>query len=144
MKVKLKMCSGCNKPSVIWKNVGREKFCKDCYGRSITGVAKKSKNKPTTTKRIPTFSSKRAKKNALYSISRKKFLEDHPICQMKIDTRCTIKSTEVHHTAGRIEELLLDMRYWKAGCHNCHSWVETHPDEAKALGLSIDRLTIKK
>ena len=141
IKPKLKLCAGCSQLKYIWKNVGGEKFCKECYGRSITGVAKKPK---PTAKPIPTFSSKRAKQNAVYSVARNQYLNDHPMCQMHIPGICTNKATEIHHTAGRIEELLLDTRYWKGGCHNCHSWVELHPEEAKELGLSIDRLNLKK
>ena len=135
------MCAGCNKSKYIWKNVGGKKFCKDCAGNLETGVAKKPK---PTAKPIPTFSSKMQKKMALYTIARKKFLDDHPMCQMHIPGICTQKASEVHHTAGRIEELLLDTRYWKSGCHQCHSFVELHPEIAKEMGLSIDRLTLNK
>lgn len=140
IKVKLKLCKGCNEPKHIWKNVNGEKYCKSCYGKLGTGVAKKPK---PTAARIPVYSSKRAKQNAVYSVMRIKFLQDHPMCEMHLSGICTQKATEVHHTAGRIEELLLDTRFWKSGCHNCHSWVELHPVEAKELGLSVDRLSIQ-
>lgn len=140
MKVKLKLCSGCGLPKQIWKNVGREKFCRECYGKSITGVAKKPK---PTAKRIPAMSSKMAKKKAVYSVMRVKFLTDHPMCHARIDARCSMKATEVHHKAGRIEELLLDMRFWLPVCHNCHVWCELHPIEAKEMGLSTDRLSLE-
>jgi hypothetical protein len=126
---------------MIWKNVGREKFCKECYGKSKTGVAKKPK--PTATP-IPAMSSKMAKKKALYSIARVKFLETNSTCQLRIPGKCSLKATEVHHTAGRVEELLLDTRYWKSGCRGCHDYVELHPEIAKEMGLSIDRLTLEK
>jgi hypothetical protein len=140
IKIKLKLCDGCHEPKHIWKNVGREKYCKSCYGKLGTGVAKKPK---PTTARIPTFSSKREKLNAVYSVMRVKFLNDHPMCHARIDARCTLKATEVHHKAGRIAELFLDLLYWLPTCHNCHVWCELHPEEAKELGLSTDRLTLK-
>lgn len=140
IKVKLKICSGCGIPKQIWKNVGGEKFCKECYGKSLTGVAKKPK---PTVKPIPTFSSKREKKNAIYSVMRIKFLNDHPMCHARVNAKCTQKATEVHHKAGRIAELFLDMLYWLPTCHNCHVWCELHPKEAKEMGLSIDRLSLK-
>jgi len=141
IKPKLKLCAGCNKPKHIWKNEAGKKFCKECYGRSITGVAKKPK---PTAKRIPTFSSKRAKQNAVYSVMRVKFLKDHPMCHAHLDAKCTKIATEVHHKAGRVEDLLLDMRYWLPACHSCHSWIEMHPEEAKEMGLSTDRLNLEK
>ena len=138
MKIKLKICSGCSLPKQIWKNVGRERFCRDCIGRSGTGVAKVPK---PTTQRIPTYSSKQAKLQALYTISRVKFLKDHPMCHARIDARCTSKATEVHHKAGRVGEFFLDQLYWLPTCHACHCWIELHPEEAKALGLSVSRLS---
>lgn len=140
MKIKLKICSGCGLPKQIWKNVGREKFCKECYGRSITGVAKKPK---PTAKPIPAYSSKRAKLEAVYRITRVKYLTDHPMCHAKVDARCTHRATEVHHKAGRIDEFFLDQLYWLPVCHECHCWIETHPEEAKTLGLSVSRLSIE-
>jgi len=141
IKVKLKLCAGCNKPKHIWKNLGGEKFCKECYGRSITGVAKKPK---PTARRIPTFSSKMSKMKALYSVARVKFLSDHPMCHAHLDAKCTKKSTEVHHKAGRLFGLLLDQRYWLPACWYCHNWIEMHPEQAKEMGLSTDRLNLEK
>jgi hypothetical protein len=53
---------------------------------------------------------------------------------------CTDYSTDIHHMCGRIGDLLLDTTYWKALCRNCHEWAESHPEEAKEKGLSINRL----
>ena len=141
MKIKLKICSGCNQPKVIWKNVAGEKFCRECYGRSRTGVAKAPK---PNVKRIPSRSSKKQKLDLVYTVARNRFLVAHPLCHARIDARCTQKATEVHHKAGRIAELYLDELYWLPVCHDCHVWCEMHPQEAKALGLSVDRLTVKK
>ncbi len=140
MKIKLKICSGCGQPKQIWKNVGREKFCRECYGRSRTGVAKVPK---PNAKRIPSRSSKKEKLDAVYTIARVRFLVAHPMCHARIDARCTQKATEVHHKAGRIAELYLDELFWLPVCHECHKWIETHPEEAKAMGLSVSRLSIQ-
>lgn len=141
IKIKLKLCAGCNQPKHIWKNVDGMKYCKSCYGKLGTGVAKKPK---PTVARIPIYSSKRAKQNAIYSVMRIKFLNDHPMCHAHLDARCTQKSTEVHHKAGRVEDLLLDMRYWLPTCNHCHKWIEMHPEQAKEMGLSTDRLNLEK
>lgn len=137
MKVKLKLCSGCNLPKAIWKNVGREKFCRECYGKSRTGVAKKPK---PTARPIPSRSSKKIKLDILYKIARDKFLADHPMCHAKIDARCQQRSCEVHHKKGKIADLYLDTTFWLPACRPCHVWVENHPEEAIALGLSLPRL----
>lgn len=142
IKVKLKPCSGCGEMKMIWKNIGREKFCRECYyGKSKTGVAKKPK---PTAKRIPVMSSKMEKKKAAYTVLRIKFLMDHPMCELHHPGICLQKATEVHHTEGRIEELLLDSTKWKAACRMCHNWAEMHPEEAKELGYSSNRLTDEK
>ena len=140
IKPKLKLCAGCNQPKYIWKNVGGKKFCKDCCGKLETGVAQKPK---PTAKRIPTFSSKMQKKKAVYSVRRNKFLDDFPMCHAKVNVKCAQYSSEVHHKAGRVEELLLDTTTWLPVCNSCHRWIELHPVEAKELGLSINRLTLK-
>lgn len=138
MKIKLKICSGCGLPKQIWKNVGREKFCRDCWGSSKTGVAKVPK---PNTKRIPAYSSKRQKLEAIYKVTRVKYLQDHPMCHAHIDAHCTKTATEVHHKAGRVGEYFLDQLYWLPTCHWCHVWITNHPEEAIALGLSTSRLS---
>jgi hypothetical protein len=42
---------------------------------------------------------------------------------------------QIHHTRGRDGLLLFDVRYWKAACANCHSWIHANPVAAIKLGL---------
>jgi hypothetical protein len=141
IKIKLKLCSGCGIPKQIWKNIGGEKFCRECIGKSKTGVAKEPK---PTAKRIPFRSSKKEKLDAIYSISRVKFLNDHPMCHAHIDAHCTKFATEVHHKKGRIAEYYLDQLFWLPTCHWCHVWITNHPQEAIEMGLSLPRLSNDK
>lgn len=141
IKPKLKLCGGCYFPKHIWKNQDGKKLCRDCYGKSLTGVAKKSK--PTKARPIPVRSSKRAKLDAVYSSMRVIFLTAHPMCHAHIDAKCTQKSSEVHHKCGRIGEFYLDTRYWLPTCHSCHVWIEKNVEKSKEMGLSVDRLTLE-
>lgn len=90
---------------------------------------------------LPPVSDKRAKEQRVYSIARKLFLKHHPLCQAKVAGICQVASAEVHHKKGRIGELYLDQQYWLAVCSTCHKHVETHPEEAKEKGWSLDRLS---
>jgi hypothetical protein len=99
------------------------------------------KKKP---KKINPISSKMIEALKLYKIVRSEFLNRHPLCQAKISGICTKDSTQVHHTAGRIGDLLTDHKYFLAVCHHCHCYIETHPEEAKSNGWSVDRFTKDK
>ena len=127
IQVKLKSCAGCKQMKHRWKSHGKEKYCKESWY---------SMEKP---KSIPPVSKKRKAEMDNYSTKRTLFLIANPNCQAKL-VGCTGKATDVHHTAGRIGDNYLNMSKWKALCRNCHSYVETHPEEAKELGLSESRL----
>ena len=138
IKPKKKLCDGeCGEPQFIWKNEGGKRYCKSCW----SAHSSKTSIKPTVKqKRIPPRSPKRILHEAEYSTKRKVFLTKNPMCQAHLVGICTTYSSDVHHAAGRVGDLLLDQRYWKALCRACHSYVELHPTEAKELGLSINRL----
>jgi hypothetical protein len=74
-----------------------------------------------------------------YSKKRLAFLALHVTCQAKL-VGCTGASTDVHHKAGRVGDNYLNMSKWLALCRNCHSWIETNPEDAKELGYSESRL----
>lgn len=74
-----------------------------------------------------------------YSKVRKDFLLENPYCQARIPG-CMIEATEVHHSKGRIGDLLTDTAHFVAICRSCHHYVEGHPTEAKEMGLSKSRL----
>lgn len=84
----------------------------------------------TALKRV---SDKRRRENRVYLKLRKVFLEENPICQMRV--KCDgAPSTQVHHTRGRGIWYLI-VKYWKASCLDCHDWENTHRNQAVALGL---------
>jgi hypothetical protein len=137
MKVKLKICTGgCQKPSVIWKNSEGLKYCKSCWSNPMRVPTKQVAKKQSF---ISPRSSKKEKLDAAYSVLRVVFLKQHPNCKCNLPG-CTGVATQVHHMAGRVGELYLDTTKWLPVCHHCHHWVELHPEEAKELGFSLNRL----
>jgi hypothetical protein len=74
-------------------------------------------------------------------ILREKFLKHNPFCKAAFPG-CTLTATDVHHKAGRGDHLLDDATFL-AVCRKCHGRIETHPEEAIALGFSESRLEIK-
>ena len=78
-----------------------------------------------------------AKINSSYSKQRKEYLYNHNICHAKIN-KCSLHATEVHHKKGR-GKYHLDTSTWLPVCRNCHTWIETNPQEAYELGFSLIR-----
>jgi len=137
MLKKLKICSKCGLEAFIWSSRGGKKLCKKC---ATTGVVI---NKPTKkiAKPIAPRSQKRGLEEKLYSLKRKVFLQNHPMCQAHIQGVCTNNSSEVHHKKGRVGDDLLDETNWLALCHNCHEYVERERTWALEMGYSIKRIT---
>lgn len=137
MQVKLKLCSGCDKPKKIWKNFLGERFCQQCWLKHpmcFTPAKPTVKQKP-----ISHRSPKRAKEEKEYSLLRKEFLTKNHMCQAHLPC-CTGMATDVHHKEGRIGKLLLDILKWLSVCRACHDWIENNPKEAKELGFSLNRV----
>jgi hypothetical protein len=45
------------------------------------------------------------------------------------------RSSECHHSRGRIGRLLNDKRFWAGVCSPCHKWLHEYPREARQMGL---------
>ena len=130
---KTKICSGCGLPKVIWKTVGRDRYCVICWNKSHPPVVKSpKKTKPKS------ISSKQVIKNKEYTQVRQSFLYKHEFCQARLPG-CTMWATEVHHKAGRIGDLLTDPTNFLAVCRSCHQNIELHHELAVDLGYSINR-----
>jgi hypothetical protein len=89
-------------------------------------------------KHIKRVSTKRAKQEREYRKLRVQFLTDNPVCQIGVKG-CTHESTDVHHMAGKENELLIEVAYFKACCRNCHDYAHDNPIEAIEKGYSISR-----
>ena|SRR5688572_7208891 len=79
---------------------------------------------------------KRQEQERLFEIKRKIYLKKHPLCECN----CGRKSKQLHHSRGRVGELLTDERYFKALSKTCHRRAELNPLWAKSIGLSKSRL----
>jgi len=89
---------------------------------------------------INPVSEKRAVANKEYEKVKKQYKKDHPRCEANLEG-CTKKTTDIHHQAGKSNAaLLVNTDYFLGCCRNCHTWIETHPHESLALGLSVPRL----
>lgn len=127
IKRKTSECVGCGKVRQIYcKN-----FCPYCYEKQ-----RKKTPLPKPKKQIRKFSKKTLSNLKEYRKVRDEFLKgkkcEFPGCE----------STEVtlHHGAGRLGAYLTDKRFFHALCIHHHQHVETHPEEARQLGLSYSRL----
>lgn len=74
-----------------------------------------------------------------YSKARRIFITQHPRCQV---SGCTKISEHIHHRAGRLGELLTDVKNFMAVCPEHHHKIETEPDWAKENGYSESRLKV--
>lgn len=75
-------------------------------------------------------SNRRAAENRIYARERKKYLEEHPMCEACLDR----PSVELHHKRSRIGRLLCDVRFFFATCSVCHAWIHDNPRKARELG----------
>lgn len=98
--------------------------------------------------RIKQKSKKQHREDKKYNKARKVFLEGRQCAKCK-----HTKGTQVHHKKGRKGyadkwallrgiTLLHDQRHWLPVCDQCHTYIETHPDEAKEKGWSETRQDI--
>lgn len=48
---------------------------------------------------------------------------------------CDRKTTDCHHSRGRVGALLLDERWWVPVCARHHDWIHANPAEARDIGM---------
>lgn len=94
---------------------------------------------PTT---IAPVADKRARELEEYYKLRGPFLKEHPFCEIKGEG-CTIHSTEVHHTAGRENGLLILVEFWKGSCRNCNRIVEIKTGWARELKHKVSKKPLR-
>ena len=130
--MKLKVCDGCGKDSVIWKSSGTGglKLCKNCWSCHKSG---ENIQKPTSSG-IPRVSAKRTKKDAEYSKLRQRYLTDNSLCVVKVNG-CGHGATDVHHTyaGANRDAFYLVQSTWIPVCRNCHDWIHSHPEQARTM-----------
>lgn len=104
---------------------------------------KKSGPKPKKalkrSERLRAASPKRRKELHWYSILRGQFLAEHPVCAAGpkwgvLFTGCTHTASQIHHKLRRGPHLN-DTKTFVPICANCHRFLETHANIARAKGL---------
>lgn len=131
MKLKKKICNSCETEQYIWKNHQGNKYCQYCWNKI------KYDNDPPKPKIYTAIKPKSKKQIALdnaYSKLRKKYLEEHPMCEIAISSDCTTQASEIHHTEYRGKNYLV-ISSWRSTCRACHNWVHSNPKEARELNL---------
>lgn len=105
--------------------------------------------KPISKKSFPV--KKRSKKQSArereYLKIRKIWFKDpeNQKCKIRMTEKCIEDqqpASDVHHSAGRIGDNLLDTSTWVPGCRLCHIYAEEHPKEAYEKGVSKSRHAI--
>lgn len=135
---KIKTCSFCGATvSKLWYSSPpccANYACKSRYNES---KSKKGTISPKQKKRpLNRISDKELKRLAEYRPLRDKFLEGKT-CQFP---GCNSPNVTLHHAGGRLGDNLTKVETFRALCPYHHDWVETHPEEAKEMNLSINRL----
>ena len=133
MKLKLKECDGCGKPSQIWKNHEGFKYCKYCWSCQ-KAINSDSSQKPTDYK-IPQVSSKRKKKDQEYLKLRQRYLTENPLCKVRVSD-CMHNATDIHHTyaGSNRDAFYLVQSTWIPVCRVCHNYIHSNPAEARTMG----------
>jgi hypothetical protein len=126
LQSKKKICSQCEQEKHIWKNDKGFRFCKECWYK----IRSKTENLKINAK-----SSKRQKQDEEYTKLRKRYLEEHPLCEVKFASNCSHYSTEIHHVRGGEERsaFYLVQSEWKGVCRNCHTEIHLNPEKARKL-----------
>lgn len=113
----------------------------NCDHKTCEGPICRREKKKKKLYKIRPFSKKRQKLNREYSTLRKRFLEERPLCEAKLEG-CTGVATDVHHVEGRGNNLL-NVEKMKAVCRNCHRLITDNSKMAIEKGLSKSRLICK-
>src|SRR5690349_10510212 len=79
---------------------------------------------PKEFKPIRKVSPQRAVENKEYARLRRDYLEAYPVCEV---VECHRKSTQIHHMAGRSNELLNNVDLFLAVCDICHQRIHAEP-----------------
>ena len=90
--------------------------------------------------KIRKVSKKRQEQLTVYKVKQHAFLMANTECAVK-SKFCTGESTEIHHTKGRENDLLNDVRYFLAICTSCHIFITENSALAADLGFSQKRNT---
>lgn len=128
------VCRNC--PQTSRRNVKKPRFTATSRRKpSVVPKLSKALQKGLKSKRkaIKPVSDKRKKQNAEYSMLRKAFLEEHPLCQVCLSE----EANQIHHMNHREGKRLNDQNYWLAVGPDCHRQIHDQPAWAKEKGYLL-------
>lgn len=132
--IKHSVCRACGHPRK--RNLKKPRFTGSLPRQPVTQRKQsKTSQKPPVRKRkaIRPVSDKRKKQNAEYSVLRKAFLEEHPVCQVCLSE----EASQIHHMNHREGKRLNDQNYWLAVGPDCHHQIHDQPAWAKEKGYLL-------
>lgn len=103
----------------------------------MLGIAPPKEEKPA--KKISIMSVKRMAQQRLYRKIVKEMLEEDPRCEIKAPG-CTKIAEGLQHKVKRSSKNLLNRKNLLRSCNHCNLWIEEHPLEAIAMGVSASKL----
>lgn len=142
--MKVKQCSACGFEGALWQS--SPKLCKTCAMKAKAESMEPSTRKVKTNTETKSYkkvystispiSEKQSKRLAEYRKVRDQFLKENPFCKI-----CgTTNDISLHHSRGRIGELLIDTAHFVTLCLKHHEQAEREPWWAKQMGISKSRL----
>jgi len=136
--VKMKTCRDENCENQFTPFLSTQKYCSaECTYKN------KKASKPRQA--IRQKSKKQANLDRAYSVLRKKFLEEHKYkrCPVALNVfKKAVPVTEVHHKAGRVGKLYLDVSKLLAVSREGHSYIHENPEEAYLNNWLIKSTTV--
>lgn len=115
--IKPKKCKACGTEFIPFRTF--DKYCSaKCAATNPSKPLKRTPLKP--------LSNKRKDQLGIYKQMRRRYLQKTPKCE-----RCGQSATEIHHKAGRTNNLLNDSKHFMAICRPCHRWVHDNPEDAR-------------
>lgn len=92
---------------------------------------------PSRSRPVRPVSKRSLPRRRQYTVDAREWKLKNPWCHCcgLIFQRKPKAATSVHHSRGRVGSLLLDQRFWKAACDECHEYIHHNPSIAQALGL---------
>lgn len=142
--MKKKQCSFCHKTvDRLWYSSPPTCMAGECRKKAQEERSRQSGTKTPEKKDIrlgkgiKPVSDKQALRLKEYRKARDEHFKKYPVCQYP---GCTSRQVQLHHAAGRVGKLLTDSQYFRSLCDKHHRQIELAPEEAKKLGLSVNRL----
>ena len=99
----------------------------------MLGIATAKEEKKSV--RISIHSVKRMAQQRLYRKIVKEMIEEDPRCEIKAPG-CTGIAEGLQHKVKRTSKNLLNRKNLLRSCNSCNTWIENHPLEAIAMGVS--------